>query len=1063
MYRFSSHCSSQKNVTIFFFLRKILMINSPFALEVSCLYFYYFTKPNPIQPPSITLQLLENEASNIQTNTLPMDYISYYLHILYRYLDIQGKAAILRIICQLEINSDIPLIEKYKFDDLVCESFQRQIPEQQSKSSDDEKVSAFKYVAFLIQGKQIFPESIIRALIFLFNMPKSNFGKLIVNLFAKGLLLCDNFPDIPEVANILVDTALSKPEGELIDLFGYIFERKCNRPLQKIISYRLIAPFSVPGKNNPRLENATKISIELLRTWPGVFCLGLSNEVIADFFKTIKSITPTILKILDELLLIDGPDESIVDTYTGFIFYNLLQSGILEKLDELALTNEKAAKFINSLLKYIPYEFCSINSKINLPKTIVDYSSTEKIIDSISQNNSDTQFPTQISTYVLPNDKKNWDWPTIRSFLTLILPSNLYDVTSESAVSFYKSLLDYYGSQFLFDNGAVFNPVIAQCLEALFDILLRPFLKLTRVLSDQNGHNLPIAIIGSFQKIFKSSEKSSTSEYHPAWSLIQLFLRLMADQNGIQVLTMWNSYSEVKKYIDNNVNDLIPAYAKRLLNMVIFSEIPSLSANFFLSFMNSSNLEIVTIAMDELENKAKSSPYFYKFYIEPVLFNYMKKINQQKKTANINIVLNLLCKLMLSSNECLQCVCKDATIREIIRSNSHEIYSIIFSVPNLEQPTESNKNTNQQNTVQFQPSSTVDSEISYWMESGIFKYVSTYDTAISMTFKKETKTTVPSIIVSNGFALIPPHLFSQLSKTEEGLKKLQNCLPRLIHLLDSNHISKRRAALFALGHLGSVNNGISTDIITKMITSVTESNSYLLRGTLLVSFSIMKPNNVLSNFIYKSGYQLFKFGPHSCVVPNELGTMLFQIKQQFYDSADVESAKPFNRPQNLFTSTVINCIYSRIPQPKIDLQNMVTTKRKEIATLENSQFLRNLMANFALPNDLRSYLNSIVSIMPPTLPHCTDKVDTKTFQITYAKIYEASLSSQIPVDGATIENIQLNQYPLSQVKSLKADSPCPEVYLNDEDFKTATGYDRDSFYKLQFAQINAIRENFKRQ
>ena len=745
---------------------------------------------------------------------------------------------------------------------MVCESLQRAIPEQQNKS-DDEKVSAFKYVAFLIQGKQVFPESIIRALIFLFHMPRSNFGRLIVSLFAKGILLCDNFPDIPEVVNILVDTALSKHETELVDLFGYILERQCNRPLQKLISYRLIAPFSIPSNNNnSRLENATAIAIDLLRTWPGIFCLGLQNEVISDFFKAIKSITPSVLKILTELLLLDGPDQSIVDTYTGFVFYTLLQSGILEKLDELAQTDENAAKLINVIHRFAPYACLSIKSKPNMPKTQVDYLSTEKVVNTISQNITSAPLPTQISTYILPTDFKNWDWPIIRSFLTLILPSNELDVVSESAISFYNTLLDYYGSQFLFDNSAVFNPVIAQCLESLIDIIFNPEFELKKLLKDQNDHNIPIAIIGSFQKVFKSSDDNTTSDYHPAWSIIQLFLRLLSDSDGFQILTMWKSFADVKKYVDNNVNDLMPQYARRLLQMTTFAPVFTLSANFFLSFMNCNNIEIVMIAIEELEKKAKTTPKFYEGCADLCLFQYIKKLHQLKKTNYINIALNLLCKLMLSSRECLQSVCKDSALIDIIKNYSHEIYSIIFSVQNplVQQTKQATGRSNTLNPSSILSSSLIiESEISYWMESGIFKYVNTYDQAISMTFKKESKI-VPSIIVSGGYALIPPHLFGQLSKTEEGLKKLKNCMPRLLHLLGSNHISKRRASLFALGHLGSVPNGITAETVVKMIESAKESNSYLLRGTLLVAFSIMKPDSELSNFLYKSGFQLFKFG-----------------------------------------------------------------------------------------------------------------------------------------------------------------------------------------------------------
>ena len=190
--------------------------------------------------------------------------------------------------------------------------------------------------------------------------------------------------------------------------------------------------------------------------------------------------------------------------------------------------------------------------------------------------------------------------------------------------------------------------------------------------------------------------------------------------------------------------------------------------------------------------------------------------------------------------------------------------------------------------------------------------------------------------------------------------------------------------------------------------------------------------------------------------------MLFQIQQQFVEVND-ELSKPFVRPQNNFTATVINCLSTRVSQPRIDLQNMVTTKRKEIVTVENSYFLHNFMSKFSMPLDLRAFLVSLYQLMPPFVPPSTEKVDVKTYNLCYAKIYEASLINQIPLDGSTIDGIQLSQCSIAQVKSSKGDSPCPEVYLNDIDFKNATGYDRDSFYKLQPNQMYAIRENLKRQ
>ncbi|OHS95167.1 hypothetical protein TRFO_10654 [Tritrichomonas foetus] len=1028
------------------------MINSTFALGLRAVSISQIQH----QQLLISLHMLENESATLDTNSQPMDFIAHFLHHLYTSQNSSVRASILRIITNLEINSNKSIVEKYQFDKIVAASLDQKIPDPPVKI-DEEKLAAFKVIMVGLKYFSVLPLSIIRALISLYNAPKHNYHKLIVSILAEGILVYDDFPDLEEVSSIFIDKVMENQDQSLIGLFGYIFERQSHRAIQKHFATRLNSPFSAMGDTKD-LTVATIVITQILRSWPGLMCFGIQIGALPDLLRIINHSTPIVLKILNDLLFIDGPDQSVVDCYTGFLFYYLLKNGILEKLSEISKNNEDAVNLLNLLLRYAPPD-STLCKSIYHPKARIDYTESENIYLKVSQNIANVVIPTTISNYTLPREPTQWDWATIRSYLMVLLPSNSTEAASPNAQTFYNRLFDYFCLEFNTSYSSTNYAVISQCLFAFINLLLATK-RGQDLLSEKL--NFAQAIVNAYNNLRNAT---TIEKNHPSWVLIEIFCHLMCETEGMQALVRWRIFHVLDREADKFKT---PQVFQKLLRKLSFTPQYQLTATFYVRFLKSENLEIVEIAMHELKKKADKLPNFYKDCLKMILLDQIKETYQKIKKSNdelnamtnvqaqspntdalikslqnmksqMNLYLNLLCEMMMKSNECLEIVAKDKLLHQIIKLFSREIYCVLLSHP------EGLLNAN------------VDEEISYWKTQGIFQYVHTYDMAVSMTFNKKFMT-IPSIVHSENYALMPPHLFGQLSKTVEGYNKLKPLIGYLLKLCISSTILKRRAAFFALGHLGSIPNGISIDILVKMIESAEESSSYLLRGTLFVALSLVYLTPQFSDFLFTAGFHLFRFGSHTCVIPIDPKLILIDTASNDEKvSENIEPKTSFNQLTELVIK-MMNPIISG--QARNDLVALVNTHGKEMSTYENVSFLHNTLAKYSFGTEARQFLYSLfkfVPIIPPSYP----VIDTRIASECCARVLESTAytTNMLPSENTTLSYIKIPSFPAAMIKQQRPTTKVPEVYLSDAEFQNVTGYDRISFYRLNEQQKLAIRNN----
>lgn len=1003
------------------------MIQSSFALELSSL--YEFVQANTNKSFTVPLHIIENESSKCSPSELPMPYIAYYIHSIYKISNRYTRASIMRILCQLEINSETSIIEPYYFDKIIIQSLID--TSEQTNESDTEKISIFKLIGVLIQVKRILPQSLIRGMILLFSDKNCNrsYQQMILILFAKALLLVDNLTNVREISEILVNSLIQKPDDNFTSLLLYIFEKQSTRPIKKIIIDLVISSFSALVDTHANLFNISNILVKLLRTWPGLFCLSVDHDIFSDFFKVLTRSADFVIRIFSDILLVNGPENSVINPYTGFALYLLIQSGIIDRLSEISQNDEEIPKFLNAILPLTAAEFSTSKSVDFLPSPKFDFSPIASIVDKISFNLQNQQIPSSLANFTLPSDSNQWDWTTILSILTYILPSYEEESKTPAAINLYNRLFRYFNSFLTITSSPYNRVVINRCITTLIDLLLS---------RDQWGfdylstnEDFSKALISSFQLLYS---QHSLIEHHHAWILIDTYCQLMSNPIGFRVLLRMSTFQILSTFIEKKDKTLKPKSAKRLLQSVSFAPRFDISAPFYRQFLDSNNIEIFNIALEELHEKAKVTPNFFinektgdssSTCFRLVMLDFIRGLHQSKKTEQIQLALKHLGKMMMIYPDCIKAVALEKNFHEIIQIYSHEVLALIMQYP----------------------SPLAGAEIKYWMETGIYSYVNTYDEAVESTFDQKFSTSY-TIVNVNGHALTPPHLFSQLGKYPEGFNMLKACVPELNKLIQSSHISKKRAAFFALGHLGSVGEGLPLEIVIDMVKTTLESTSYLLRGTMLVCLSMLKLDSILSDFLYHNGFQVFRFGSHTCIVPIDLQRLVVNTIPPEDDCV------PFANPNNQFSEAVIKCI-SLVGNGN-EAINKIRENKEQLMVVENVQFLFNAVTRLHFNKKSEIIMHTFLK-NAQILEKPKDSIDMKLFAESMTRVYESCNLKGMIDEEMTFEKIQLQTIPANAIKTTKPNAPCPEVYLSDSEFLSVCGCNREKFYTMPLDNIARIR------
>lgn len=983
-------------------------------------------KPNELQS---VMRFLEDEANNIDVASEPMEFIASYIHQIYASDSCSVRASVIRIITSLEINSKDSVHEKFGFDLLVAASLD-QNPANPTAKVDEEKVATFRFVSLIIKYRRHIPCSIIRALVSLYNTPKHCMKPLIVSHLCEAVMVCRNLPTVPEMTAVFIDTMRSAQDKVMTGFMGYVFENRCPMIQQPHFISRLLSPLSELSSNPTNLGIVCGSISQLLRTWPGLFCLGFQIGAIQDLLTALMHRPEAVIGILEKIMVLNSDFRAVTDSFSGFLLCMLFKNGILEKLDHLAKRNATVARYLRSLLPYSVHYSAKMDVSSHQSGPI-EFSIKNKesmdVILKVSQSLMSRDLPSTVIDFTLPVDEVQWDWEAIQSLLMVVLPHNDAEAQSPQAHAFYGRLLEYYSSGYL-SEGSPNKMLISDCLFRLTDLLC----------SNEWGQPILSAaeqFSASIMMAFESFCSRETDNRDSVWMLTKCLLRMMTKQIGIEVIIKWGKFGKVEQSIAKctNIDSLT-----RVIKAIKFYPVLEYSKIIYLDCLASD--QIAHVALVELREKAKTTPNFYIHGFEAVLVEHIKRIaNNPSQRKHLNVALNILCELIMSDPLCLQVAAKDSQLHKILIQFNRHVYSVFFS------RNESFAIGNMQD------------EIAWWIQTGIKEYVSIYDKATEVGFDSSVTDFTPSVVVQNGYVKTPPHLFGQLVQTEAGVKALTPHIPEIMKMLESPNIVDVRAALFALGQFGSVSDTVDYirrhKVIPKMIKNTLETDSYIVRGTLIVSLSFMYVNHTISDTLQKNGFQFFRFGSHTCVVPVDPASLFIPIP------ANKISPPPLKEPPSRYgelASQLLNPLYDNAA--KEELKKQVQENPEDVFTTENAEYIMRLLANFGYSTVVRQSLFAMFKHCP-LMKRDESAVDEPLAAECAVRLNEAQILSQNAFEAANyiFSTVIIPKLSVADVKAKRPNSRAPEVYLSDSDFTAAMGVGRVEFYALPEDERNKKR------
>jgi hypothetical protein len=359
------------------------------------------------------------------------------------------------------------------------------------------------------------------------------------------------------------------------------------------------------------------------------------------------------------------------------------------------------------------------------------------------------------------------------------------------------------------------------------------------------------------------------------------------------------------------------------------------------------------------------------------------------------------------------------------------------------------------------PRETVESEIAWWIETGIFEYVAVYDKAAEIAFARgSADDQFPSIVVSDGWPLVPPHAFGRLAASHEGMQLIRPHIDTLIELSSSPIVEKCRAALFALAHIASspiaANDAQSHGIIEAMVGAALRSQSLLLRGTLLACLGLVHVNAHTAELLAKHQFQLFKFGPHSCVVPIDIQKMIRPVGEALVPQPLGNVAQT---RYGLLACQLLNPIHRGPALKELGAAAKEKEKAVEMCTVENSKYVQGLLGRHGFTFEARQTLLGIYRQVP-VMNGDDAEVEAAMEAEAIARVTEAQVQAGNDFQAAAyvFSTLPIPVIPKAEIAAKRPGSKVPEVYLSEEEFPVAVGMTKVEFYALTEDKKAEIRK-----
>ena len=1007
------------------------------------------------------LSCLTIDSSNLQTDNLPIDLISMYIHNMYVNGSPLIRTELLKIILNLEINAKETILEKYNFDKLVSISIEQKNIDPTTKV-DEEKAICFSISSVMLKIRSYLPKSMIRAFISLYYQPKHNYKTLILSHF---LQVIDNYEEendsiIYEISRILVEN-IAEGNLKFIPYVTYSaehFRSNGSRKGDAISLTKLLEPIF---SSQEVFNQPTQGLIKILRTWSGLFYYGIERHIVDDILLYLPSSPSKSIPIIKNLLKMEINNEkkiTILDGYCGYLLSYLLKKGLIDKL-LLCSQDRTTLTFLDEIIRFTGIKL-DTNIAITASQTALQANDSKSFPSEHSVNKESQQMYSLLNIFSAPVVRKElgdfvqnddpllWDWKSIYMQLVRVLPFDEEVSMNAGARTFYTKLLDFFGNQFITLTEVQVLPLIKNCFIAFFDFLICldygfPIisscdeLKKMMLLSVHNVSNNP------------NVDKQSTIFF-----VFTMICKLAAMNEGVRLFTQWE-ITEVLNSMGTKVQT--PAVAEMILPLLTFYPVSTISVSAYSRFLTSKVGEIRRLAIEELRKKEKNTPMFHVSGFLKLLVPHVKQLDAMLQNADeskkgeieesLLLSLNLMCEFMQEDDHCLIDVAGDIQIHSILERRSHIIYSILLS------------------REEALPLAHVDGEIEWWMKDGNLEYVSIFDKATECAFEDffspETRPEITSSKLD-----IPPHLFGQLSKAPTGQKKLSKYIPQLIEQCKASSNKKRRAAFFAIAHFASSAPEQLVDefdLANVLIESAFTSKSLQLRGTLITCLSMFSRTKYFSDCLEKHNWQVIAFGARSAVipidpliicVPPESNEEQEEVKEEKKDKEKAENEKIDAMKSNPYAPFILQLSDPiTLHKGKADLISAYREQQNQLLTSETACVAMQLISDYSFSQDSRSFILGLFR-STPLVPITKITVDQEKLAECKVRIYEA-LQSGAP---RGLEQVNWLKYKsASELRNHKFYKDFPELYIRDDMFEKTFKMSKTAFYSLPEEEKKAIR------
>lgn len=1002
------------------------MISSELALTLKAA---VDLKPKP-QDYLKAMKLIETDFDSINFAEQPLEFISQYIHQLYLVSPGPIRSTLMKIICELEMAAPNSILETYNLDKLIAMSIDARPSDQQQSKVDEEKVAAFRCVSILLRYRKYLPNSILRALVSIYNVPNHTYKPLILAYLLEAVLSNSKIEEIPDISSTIIHAFHESGHQGVIALISYAAEHKLPFVLMDRFATRLIDPISQYIAQKPEdLETVSKAISRLLMTWPTMLLFGFQNQLLRDLIFCLGHQTEPVINILRDILNLTD-QRCITDGFTGLILYALIKAGLIERLNELVSTVPEAATFLSELLPYVSQtdtRFIDLSASSVTIQKKENYDDIVLKIRKHAQSTDSTENVTSIANFRFDPDPAKWDWPNINKILAVILPHNETEANSAFTIRFLNTLVDQLS-----------GPLYSTPLDTNQNRTLNMIDTIHSLMILLENNKTLWANLEKNATLKKGFEKTmqlfQTSEVVPPKCVCSTFFELLATMfcNASGTATL-NKMELVDKLTSFGSTITTPQNIRLLLSLIKI-EANTLSIDVFRSFLSSPVNGAQKIAIESIREKKKTTENFVEAVFKSLVIPHTKQITDPDQ---MNAALNLISELCINDIECCRAAAEDQQLLDLIASKNHLMLSIFFQIESVIQRLNTQK------------------ELQYWMETGNRKYCKLYDVAYESVYEHSTSLAkYPSVTMVNGFALVPPHLFGELSKSTVGLEFVASQVDTLLTQLKSKKKHEIRAALFALAHIAA--SPLAEELVTSknvaeaIFQCLYATDSNLIRGTCIVAFSMFSPSQYFSDLISKHEWQFFNFGNRSCVIPIVL--------ENFVGKSEI--TVPSTVQMDNIPGEEANCILLK----KLTSMISFNKAKEEIKAIfkENpavfkktclSRFGHELMAMYSVSPDARFFIQVLFKDTPTVDVDRDIPVDKILEAQCAAKFLEAFVAKPTTLNYS---DVVVQQCDIRKCQDYGRMMYC-DAFLSDEEFHSFAGITKEQFYSLPNSDYEARR------